>query len=52
MSNLPKVAIIVLNFNGYNLTKECLAELSKINYDNNMNFKRRIPKSHLSHIEL
>ena len=31
----PKVAIIVLNYNGYELTKECLVALSRITYSEN-----------------
>lgn len=33
-SKSSNVAIIVLNYNGYELTSECLKELSKINYQN------------------
>ena len=31
---MPKVFIIILNFNGWPDTLECLASLSKVNYDN------------------
>jgi GT2 family glycosyltransferase len=31
---IPKVRIIVLNWNGYDVTRECLASLSKIDYPN------------------
>jgi len=30
----PKVAIVILNWNGYDVTRECLASLSKIDYPN------------------
>lgn len=34
MNKNPKVAIIILNYNGYDDTIECLNSLEKINYDN------------------
>jgi GT2 family glycosyltransferase len=30
----PKVSIVILNWNGYGVTRECLASLSKIDYPN------------------
>ena len=30
----PKVSIVILNWNGYEVTRECLASLSKIDYPN------------------
>ena len=30
----PHIAIVVLNYNGFGLTEECLSHLSKISYDN------------------
>jgi len=34
MGSLPKVSIIILNWNGVNDTIECLDSLKKINYPN------------------